>query len=63
MPGDRYRVATLDFIWNGGDGFSVATEGSDPAGVGTDVDVFAGYLEKHSPVAPGPQDRIRLAPR
>jgi 5'-nucleotidase len=61
VPTDRYRVATIDFVWNGGDGFSVATEGTDPTGVGTDVDVFAAYLQKNSPVAPGPQDRIRLA--
>lgn len=61
VPTERYRVATLDFVWNGGDGFSVATEGTDPAAVGTDVDVFTAYLQKHSPISPGPQDRIRLA--
>jgi 5'-nucleotidase len=61
MPAERYRIATLDFVWNGGDQFTVATEGTDPTGVGTDVDIFAAYLEKHSPVTPGPQDRIRVA--
>jgi 5'-nucleotidase len=61
VPTDRYRVASNDFVWNGGDGFAAAVEGSDPTGVGTDVDVFAAFLQNHSPVAPGPQDRIRLA--
>jgi 5'-nucleotidase len=56
---EQYRVATLDFIWNGGDQFTIAAESSDPVAVGTDVDVFVAYLGKHSPVSPGPQNRIR----
>ena len=59
---ERYRVASVDFVWNGGDQFTVATEGSDPTAVGTDADIFVTYLGKHSPVGPGPQDRIRLVP-
>ncbi len=57
---DRYRIATVDFVWNGGDEFTAATEGTEPVGVGTDVDVFLDYLGRHSPVTGGPQDRIRL---
>jgi 5'-nucleotidase len=60
VPTEKYRVASIDFVWNGGDGFTVAAnESTDPAGVGTDVDVFVAYLGNHSPVAPGPQNRIR----
>lgn len=31
VPTERYRVATVDFVWNGGDDFTVATEGTDPS--------------------------------
>ena len=56
----KYRIAMVDFLWNGGDDFSIAaTESSEPSAVGTDVDVFVSYLSKHSPIAPGPQDRVR----
>ena len=57
---DRYRVAMIDFVWNGGDDFTVATEGTEPAAVGNDVDVFLAYVGKHSPVTGGAQDRIML---
>lgn len=60
VPTRRYRMASVDFLWNGGDAFlTAAKEATDPVGVGADVDVFLGYLGRHSPVAPGPQDRIR----
>jgi 5'-nucleotidase len=59
VPMERYRVAMVDFLWNGGDQFTVAAESSDPVGVGTDVDVLEKYLSTHSPVTPGPQNRIR----
>lgn len=52
----RIRVAASDYIWSGGDG--VVVESSEPFDVGADIDVFVAYLEKHSPVRPGPQDRI-----
>lgn len=55
-PAARIRVATSDFIWNGGDG--VVVESGEPLDAGADVDVFVSYLEKHSPLRPGPQDRI-----
>lgn len=35
-----------------------AFEGTDRVDVVIDIDVFVAYLEKHSPVKPGPQDRI-----
>lgn len=54
----RYRIAISDFLFNGGDAFTVAGEGTSPLDVGLDVDLFVDYLKKHSPVAPGPQNRI-----
>jgi 5'-nucleotidase len=55
-PAARYRVATSDFIWKGGDGVTV--ESGEPLDVGADIDLFVRYLEKHSPVRPGPRDRM-----
>lgn len=58
----RYRVVFTDFVWNGGDGFSRLQEGTDPLAGDLDVDVLSAYLRKHSPVVPGPQNRIRRQP-
>ena len=57
-PAARFRVATSDFIWNGGD--AVVVESSEPLDAGADIDLFVAYLGKHSPVRPGPQDRITV---
>jgi 5'-nucleotidase len=57
-PARSYRVVSNDFVWGGGDAFSVATEATNPIDAGADSDVLIAYLMKHSPVAPGPQDRI-----
>jgi 5'-nucleotidase len=57
-PARRYRIVTNDFVWNGGDGFTVAQEGVDPTDLGVDVDVLVAYLAAHSPVPPAPLDRI-----
>lgn len=58
VPAQKYGVVSIDFIWNGGDDFNIVKSGTDPVTVGTDVDVVAAYITKHSPVQPGPQDRI-----
>lgn len=58
VPTQKYRVVSIDFIWNGGDDFSIVKSATDPVTVGTDVDVLADYITKHSPVRPGPQDRV-----
>lgn len=58
-PTDRYRVAMPDFLWSGGDGLTVATEGIDPVAADPDIDVFVAYLGKRSPLAPGPQNRVQ----
>ena len=58
VPTERYRVATTDFLWTSGDGFTGLGSGTDPVTIGVDVDVFADYFSDHSPVSPGQQDRI-----
>lgn len=58
-PAQRYRVAATDFLWTGGDGFTALDAGAEPVTVGVDVDVFIDYFSRHSPVSPGPQNRIR----
>jgi 5'-nucleotidase len=61
VPVDKaasYRVAMNNFLADGGDGFSVFGEGTDPLGGEVDIDVLANYFMKNSPVAPGPVDRI-----
>ena len=58
VPTRKYRVVSIDFIWDGGDDFSIVKSATDPVTVGTDVDVVAAYITKHTPVSPGPQDRI-----
>jgi len=58
-PKQRYRVALNEFIATGGDNFSVFTRGTDTATMGMDLDAFTAYLQKHSPVEPGPMNRIK----
>jgi 5'-nucleotidase len=59
-PVAQIRVATSDFIWNGGDG--IVVESRDVHDAGTDIDLFISYLEKRSPIRPGAQDRITRKP-
>jgi 5'-nucleotidase len=59
VPSRQYRVASNDFVWNSGDGFSVATEGTDPIAIGPDVDVLVDYLATASPIRPHTPNRIR----
>lgn len=58
-PSDRIRVASVDFVWNGGDRFTVVKEGTDPTAVVDVLDQLIAYLGKHSPVSPGPRGRVR----
>lgn len=57
-PDDAIRVASFDFLMDGGEGFTVFGEGRDPVVGGLDVDALVQYFAAHSPVAPGPCDRI-----
>lgn len=58
-PADTVRFATVDFIWNGGDNFRISASSSDVVTVGDVLDGLTSYLGRHSPVAPGPRNRIR----
>jgi 5'-nucleotidase len=53
-----YRVAMNNFLASGGDGFTAFNEGTDPLGGAVDSDVLVDYFLKHSPVAPGPANRV-----
>ena len=53
-----YRVTVNSFLADGGDNFSVLTEGTDRLGGEVDLDALVTYFGFNSPVAPGPQNRI-----
>ncbi len=53
-----YRVTMNSFLATGGDGFSVFNEGTDQLGGDVDIDALEDFIAAHSPVAPGPQNRI-----
>jgi 5'-nucleotidase len=57
-PLASYRVVMNNFMADGGDGYSVFKEGTNQLGGEVDIDAFARYFGAHSPVAPGPQNRI-----
>ena len=57
-PNDRVRVAMSNFLGAGPDGFTVFQEGTDQLGGDLDIDALAAYFKTHSPVGPGPQNRI-----
>jgi 5'-nucleotidase len=58
-PAATLRVATNDFLANGGDGFTRLTVGSArTTAPGFDVDALVAYLGSHSPVSPPPLNRI-----
>ena len=56
-PDATYRIVTNSFLADGGDSFSVFTEGTNRAGGGDDLAAFVEYLRANSPVSP-PPDRI-----
>jgi 5'-nucleotidase len=59
-PAASYRVTVNSFLAEGGDGFSVLTQGTDRLGGAVDLDALEAYFLEQSPVAPGPRDRIRI---
>jgi 2',3'-cyclic-nucleotide 2'-phosphodiesterase (5'-nucleotidase family) len=56
-PAATYRIVTNSFLADGGDSFSVFTEGTNRSGGGDDLVALIDYLGANSPVAP-PGDRI-----
>ena len=58
-PAATYRIATNDFLSNGGDGFTNLVAGSNlQYAPKFDVDSLVAYIQAHSPVPPGPMNRI-----
>jgi 5'-nucleotidase len=53
-----YRVTMNSFLADGGDGFSVFTQCTNPLGGEVDVDALGRYIGEKSPVAPPPLNRI-----
>jgi len=53
-----YRVTADGFLMGGGDGFVVLKEGTGKVAGSIDRDAFDAYITAHSPLSPGPRDRI-----
>lgn len=60
-PARQYRLATSNFLWDSGDGLDALGQVSSAGAVvvGVDYELLADYVSRHSPVQPGPQNRIR----
>ena len=61
-PAAVYRVATNNFLADGGDGFTVFRQGTNRIGGVDDLTAFVNYLEANSPIAPPSTDRINEIP-
>jgi len=57
-PSDRVRVAAPDFVIDSGLYPALRAGAERKAGV-IDIDALVAYVKTHSPLVPGPQDRIR----
>jgi len=62
VPGASYQVTVNSFLADGGDNFSVLTQGTNRLDGAIDVDALEAYLAAFSPVAPGPRNRITVLP-
>lgn len=58
-PDRRYRITVNEFLADGGDAFTVFTQGTDRIFGIYDVDALASYFAGNSPVSPPRLDRIR----
>ncbi len=61
-PAASYRISTNNFLADGGDGCTIFTEGTNRLAGIIDLDALVNYFGTHSPVAPGPRDRITILP-
>jgi 5'-nucleotidase len=57
-PTDRVRVTANNFLVGGGDGFTMFARGTNAVHGELDIDALVEYFKSHSPLRPGPQDRI-----
>jgi 5'-nucleotidase len=62
VAGNTYRVTVNSFLADGGDNFLVLKDGTDRLGGAVDTDAFEAYFAAHSPVPPGPVNRITMVP-
>lgn len=58
-PTDTVRIVTVDFLFTGGDGYTMLADGTDVQQVGDAMlDVAVDYVRAHSPVNPQVEGRI-----
>jgi 2',3'-cyclic-nucleotide 2'-phosphodiesterase (5'-nucleotidase family) len=58
-PSDTVRIVTNDFMFTGGDGYTVFTQGTNVLQTGELLlDIAINYVTAHSPVAPVVEGRI-----
>jgi 5'-nucleotidase len=60
-PNATYRITVNSFLAEGGDNFTVLTQGTNRLGGAIDLDALVDYFAANSPVPPGPQNRIVVA--
>lgn len=60
-PAARYRLTANAFLMDGGDGFLVLKEAQDRKGGPPEVQALEAWFKTHSPLKPGPLDRIKRA--
>ena len=60
-PNGAYRITVNSFLAEGGDNFTVLTQGTNRLGGAVDLDALVDYFGANSPVPPGPQTRISVA--
>ena len=58
-PSMTYRLATSNYLWDGGDQLAAVKQGRDAVLVGVDYDLFADFIFNNSPLSPTPANRIR----
>lgn len=61
-PKGTYRVTINSFLADGGDNFTVLTEGTNRLGGVQDVDALEAYFKAGNVPAPDPQNRIKAIP-
>ena len=62
-PAANYRVTVNSFLADGGDNYTVLREGTNRLGGEVDTDALEKYFQANpAGVAPGPQNRITVAP-
>jgi 5'-nucleotidase len=57
-PSRDYRITVNDYLAVGGDGFTVARQGTSPQYGGYDADALFAFFRSHGPIGPLPPTRI-----